>query len=122
MIRRELTDAQWALIAPLVTGKESDRGVTGKDNRLFVDAVLWIARGGAPWRFLPEEFGNWNSVFVRFNRWAKAGIWHRIFRALVRDPDFSYRIIDSTIVRAHQHAAGAKGGLKIRRSAARAAD
>ena len=122
MVRRELADTQWDLIAPLVAGKKSDRGVTGKDNRLFVDAVLWIVRSGAPWRFLPKEFGNWNSVFVRFNRWAKAGIWHRIFKALVRDPDFSYRIIDSTIVRAHQHAAGAKGGLKIRRSGARAAD
>mgnify|MGYP001598738339 CR=1 FL=1 len=122
MVRRELTDAQWELIAPLVAGKKGDRGVTGKDNRLFVDAVLWIVRGGAPWRFLPAEFGNWNSVFVRFNRWAKVGLWHRIFKALVRNPDFSYRIIDSTIVRAHQHAAGAKRGLKIRRSAVRAAD
>lgn len=121
MVRRELTDAQWELIAPFVAGKKGDRGATGKDNRLFVDAVLWIVRSGAPWRFLPEEFGNWNTVFVRFNRWAKAGIWHRIFKALVRDPDFTYRIVDSTIVRAHQHAAGAKRGLKIRRSGVRAA-
>ncbi|HVY89708.1 MAG TPA: IS5 family transposase [Hyphomonadaceae bacterium] len=110
MIRRELTDAQWELIAPLVAGKDGDRGGTGEDNRLFVDAVLWIVRSGAPWRFLPAEFGKWNSVYVRFNRWAKGGIWQRIFKALVRDPDFAYRIIDSTIIRAHQHAAGAKRG------------
>jgi putative transposase len=121
MIRRELSDAQWELIAPLVAGKVGDRGGTGDDNRLFVDAVLWVVRSGAPWRFLPAEFGKWNSVYVRFNRWAKGGIWQRIFKALVRDPDFAYRIIDSTVVRAHQHAAGAKRGLKIRRSGARAA-
>jgi putative transposase len=121
LIRRELTDAQWALIKDLVPGKKGDRGVTAADNRLFVDAVLWIVRSGAPWRFLPAEFGNWNSVFQRFNRWSKNGVWHQLFKALVRDPDFSYRIIDSTIVRAHQHAAGAKRGLKIRRSGGRAA-
>ena len=120
MVRRELSDRQWALIAALVPGKKGDRGATGKNNRLFVDAVLWIVRGGAPWRFLPREFGRWNSVYQRFNRWCKAGVWHRLFRALVRDPDFSYRIIDSTIVRAHQHAAGAKRGLEIRPSAAHA--
>ena len=121
MVHRELTDEQWALIEDLVPGKEGDRGVTGADNRQFVDAVLWIVRSGAPWRFLPAEFGNWNSIFQRFNRWSKAGVWHRLFKALVRDPDFSYRIIDSTIIRAHQHAAGAKRGLKIRRSGGRAA-
>ena len=121
MVHRELTDEQWALIEDLVPGKEGDRGVTGTDNRQFVDAVLWIVRSGAPWRFLPAEFGNWNSVFQRFNRWSKAGVWYRLFKALVRDPDFSYRIIDSTIIRAHQHAAGAKRGLKIRRLGGRAA-
>jgi putative transposase len=121
LIRRELTDEQWALIEALVPGKDGDPGVTGADNRLFVDAVFWVVRSGAPWRFLPAEFGNWNSVYQRFGRWSKAGVWHDLFKALVRDPDFTYRIIDSTIVRAHQHAAGAKRGLKIRRSVARAA-
>jgi putative transposase len=123
LVRRELTDAQWALIENLVPGKDGDRGVTALDTRRFVDAVLWQARTGAPWRDLPSEFGNWNSNFVRFRRWTNAGVWQRLFRAMIRDPDFDYRIIDSTIVRAHQHSAGAKkGGLKIRRSAARAAD
>lgn len=120
MIRRELTAAQWRRIEHLVPGKEGDKGRHGEDNRLFVDAVLWIARAGAPWRDLPEEFGNWNSVFQRFRRWAKKGVWQRLFNALVENPDFEYLIIDSTIVRAHQHAAGAKGGAKMRRSGVRA--
>ena len=122
MIRRELTDAQWLRIERLVPGKEGDKGRHGEDNRLFVDAVLWIARAGAPWRDLPPAFGNWNSVFQRFRRWAKNGVWERIFNALVENPDFEYLIIDSTtIVRAHQHAAGAKGGAEMRRSGVRAA-
>ena len=121
MIRRELTDAQWARIEKFVPGKEGDRGRHGEDNRLFVDAVLWIARTGSPWRDLPDEFGNWNSVFQRFRRWAKKGVWESFFKALVESPDFEYLIIDSSIVRAHQHAAGAKGAAKIRRSGARAA-
>jgi len=121
LIRRELTSAQWRHIEQLVPGKEGDKGRHGEDNRLFVDAVLWIARSGAPWRDLPEEFGNWNSVFQRFRRWAKKGVWQRVFNALIENPDFEYLIIDSTIVRAHQHAAGAKGGAKMRRSGVRAA-
>jgi putative transposase len=121
LIRRELTDTQWRRIEELVPGKKGDKGRHGLDNRLFVDAVLWLARAGAPWRDLPDEFGHWNSVFQRFRRWAKKGVWKRIFNALVENPDFEYLIIDSTIVRAHQHAAGAKGGAKMRRSGVRAA-
>jgi putative transposase len=110
LIRPALTEAQWRRIAPLVPGKEGDRGRHGANNRLFVEAVLWLTRVGAPWRDLPSEFGNWNSVFQRFRRWAKKGVWKRVFDALLEDPDFEYLIIDSTIVRAHQHAAGAKKG------------
>ena len=121
MLRRELTDAHWGRIKDFVPGKETDCGSTGRDNRLFVDAVLWIARTSSPWRDLPDAFGNWNSVYVRFSRWAKKGNWELLFEALVDDPDFEYLIIDSTIVRAHQHAAGAKGGPKIKPSDVRAA-
>ncbi len=121
MNRKGLADGQWDRIKDLLPGKATDCGVTARDNRLFVDAVLWIARTGSPWRDLPSGFGKWNSVFKRFSRWAKKGVWESLFRALVNDPDFEYLIIDSTIVRAHQHAAGAKGGLKIRPSDARAA-
>ena len=121
MIRRELTDRQWQRIEKLVAGKKGDKGRAGEDNRLFVDAVLWILRTGAPWRDLPDEFGKWNSVYMRFVRWARKGRWESLFKALADDPDFEHVMIDATIVRAHQHAAGAKGGLKVRPSAARAA-
>lgn len=121
MIRRELSDLDWRRIERLVPGKEGDKGRHGADNRLFVDAVLWIARTGAPWRDLPPEFGNWNSVYQRFRRWAKKGCWDGVFKALVENPDFEYLIIDSTIVRAHQHAAGAKKGAVMRPSGVRAA-
>jgi putative transposase len=90
-------------------------------NRLFVDAVLWVARTGAPWRDLPAELGNWNSTWRRFDRWARAGVWERLFAALADDPDFEYVIIEATIVRAHQHSAGGKGGLRLKPSDARAA-
>jgi transposase len=97
---------------------ERTRGSSGRDNRLFVEAVLWLVRTGVPWRDLPEGFGPWNSVFRRFSRWSRKGVWWRIFAAMSDDPDFEYLIVDSTIVRAHQHASGAKkGGLKIRPSA-----
>ena len=114
-------DETWAKIAALLPGKATDRGVTAHDNRLFLEAVLWRVRTGLPWRDLPSDFGNWNSVFQRFRRWAVAGVFDRIFERLSGDPDFEYALIDGTIVCAHQKASGAKGGLKIRPSAARAA-
>ncbi|AVM73190.1 transposase [Magnetospirillum gryphiswaldense] len=90
-------------------------------NRLFLEAVLWLARTGSPWRDLPDFFGNWNSAFIRFSRWSKDGVWDRLFAMMADDPDFEYVMIDSTIVRAHQHAAGKKGGLKLVRSGVHAA-
>ena len=116
-----VSDSVWAEIARLLPGKASDRGVTARDNRLFVEAVLWRVRTGLPWRDLPEAFGNWNSVFQRFRRWVRAGVFERIFECLSGDPDFEYVLIDGTIVTAHQKASGAKGGLTIRPSGARAA-
>jgi putative transposase len=121
MERHRLTDEQWERIAPLVAGKEGDPGRSGADNRRFVEAVLWLSRTGAPWRDLPAEFGPWNSVFRRFSRWAKRGVWARMLQALAEDPDFEAVLIDATVIRAHQHAAGQKGGFKTRRSAAPAA-
>ena len=116
MDRLVLSDAAWERIAPLIIGRPDQKGSTGRDNRMFVEGVLWIVRTGSPWRDLPETFGDWNSVFRRFSRWSIKGVWYRIFEAMSDDPDFEYLIVDSTIVRAHQHAAGAKkGGLKIRR-------
>ena len=116
-----VTDVVWDKIAPLLPGKASDCGVTAKDNRLFVEAVLWRVRAGLPWRDLPAEFGAWNSVFQRFRRWVHRGVFDRIFERVSDEPDFEYALIDGTIVTAHQKASGAKGGLKIRPSAGRAA-
>jgi len=121
MERHRLTDAQWERIAALVPGKPGDPGRHGEDNRLFVEAVLWLGRTGAPWRDLPAEFGNWNSTFRRFRRWAKNGVWSHILETVIEDPDLEHLIVDATIIRAHQHAAGGKGGIKIRRSGALAA-
>src|SRR6516225_9545138 len=107
MRRHEIKDEDWERIKDMLPGQPGDPGVTAKDNRLFINAVLWIAKTGAPWRDLPERFGPWGSVWKRFDRWAKKGVWERVFEAL-RDPDLEWMIIDSTVVRAHQHAAGAK--------------
>jgi putative transposase len=121
MDRLVLNDEQWGRISGLVIGRPDQCGSTGRDNRMFVEGVLWIVRTGSPWRDLPEAFGDWNSVFRRFSRWSRKGVWARIFATMSDDSDFEYLIIDSTIVRAHQHASGAKGGLKIRPSDVRAA-
>jgi transposase len=118
--RSVLSDTQWNKIAHLLPGKPGDPGRSGADNRRFVEAVLWIARTGAPWRDLPPFFGNWNSVFKRFRRWATKDVLERVFKALRGDPDFEYVIADGTISRVHQKGTGARGGLKARRSDARA--
>ena len=121
MDRFILTDAQWAKMASFCLGKPSDPGRTGGDGRLFLEAVLWIARTGSPWRDLPPMFGKWNSVFKRYRDWTRAGVFERMFKAVSDDPDMEYAMVDATIVRVHRHGQGAKGGLKIRPSAGRAA-
>lgn len=105
--RYEISDENWQRIQHLLPGKPSDPGRTAEDNRRFLNAVLWIARSGAAWRDLPERYGNWNSVFRRFNRWSQKGVWQAVFEAL-QDPDLEWLMIDSTMVRAHQQAAGQK--------------
>ena len=112
--RLVLSEGQWERLSAPVIGDERTRGSSGRDNRMFVEAVLWIVRTGSPWRDLPDVFGSWNSAFRRFSRWSRKGVWWRIFEAMSTDPDFEYLIVDSTIIRAHQHASGAKRGLKIR--------
>ena len=105
-----INDRSWAAIEPLVPGTSRDRGVTAKDTRLFLEAVLWRVRVGGPWRDLPPGFGEWNSVFRRFRRWAERGVFQRIFEVVSGDPDFEYVLIDGTIISVHQKASGAKGG------------
>ncbi len=119
--RLVLSDAQWARISSLVPGRPGVPGSTGRDNRMFVEGVLWIVRTGAPWRDLHSAFGNWNSVFKRFRRWVVNGIFEALFTVLSGDPDFEYALIDGTIVRVHQHGTGAKGGLSLKPLGARAA-
>jgi transposase len=119
--RLVLNEAAWERMAPHIVGDERSRGTSGRDNRLFVEAVLWRVRTGAPWRDLPPALGNWNSVFQRFRRWVRAGVFDAIFERLSGELDFEYALIDGTIVSVHQKASGAKGGLNIRRSDARAA-
>ena len=107
MRRYEIKDYEWVRLEPFLPGKVGDVGRSAADNRLFINAVLWIARSGAPWRDLPERFGNWNSVYQRFRRWSRQGVWQRVFEAL-QEPDLDWLLLDSTTVRAHQHAAGQK--------------
>jgi len=107
MRRYEIKDYEWVRLEPLLPGKVGDVGRSAADNRLFINAVLWVARSGAPWRDLPERFGNWNSVYQRFRRWSKKGVWQQVFEAL-QEPDLDWLLLDSTTVRAHQHAAGQK--------------
>ena len=114
MIRTALTDAQWEIIAPHCLGRECDPGRTGPDPRLFVEAILWIARTGCSWRDLPEDFGNWNAIFKRFRHWVNRDVFKRIFAAVSDDPDMEFAMIDGTIVKVHRHGQGANGGLKAR--------
>ena len=114
-VRLQLTDAQWTKIEGFLKA-DYRVGEPGKDDRNFVEAVMWICRTGAPWRDLPSEFGPWKTVFNRFDRWSKTGKWERMFRALRTDIDTEWFSLDSTINRAHQHAAGGKGGRKMRAS------
>jgi transposase len=105
--RHAISDANWDRIKHLLPGQRGQHGGVARDNRLFLDAVLYVARTGIPWEDLPARFGNWNSQWRRFDRWAKAGRWDPILAAL-RDPDLDVLILDSTAVRAHPCAAGAK--------------
>jgi transposase len=111
----QLRDDQWDLIRNGLPGRAGSVGVTAVDNRRFIDAVIQRYRTGSPWRDLPESFGDWNNTHRRWSRWAKSGVWDRILALLAVDADNEYAMIDSTIVRAHQHSAGAKKKLeKIR--------
>lgn len=108
MRRYGLRDDQWDLLKDILPGREETVGVTAKDNRLFIEAVLYRYRAGIPWRDLPERFGDFRVIHTRHSRWSKTGVWEKIFKLLSQDADNEYSMIDSTIVRAHQHSAGAK--------------
>lgn len=120
--RYELSDQQWRKIADLLPGKVGDPGRSGDDNRRFVNGVLWVLRSGAHWHDLPPRYGKWKSLRKRFTRWAKAGVWERVFDSPTADPDNDYLTLDSSLVRAHQQAAAGKGGTKTRLWGVREAD
>ena len=118
MTRTKLTEAQWALIAPLLPGKSGDPGRTGADNRKTLEGILWVLRTGAPWRDLPAEFGKWGTVYQRFRRWANRGVFERIFEATHGALDMRAVQVDGSYVKAHQHASGAPKGDAHRRTPA----
>jgi transposase len=108
MRRFALTDEQWDKIKDCLPGQDWDPGRSGKDNRLFVEAVLYRYRTGIPWADLPGKFGDYKNIHKRFMRWAKKKVWEEVFLYLSKDSDDEFAMIDSTIVRAHQHSAGAQ--------------
>lgn len=116
MVRTLLSDDVWKKVEAILPGKEGDRGRTALDNRWFLEAVLWIGRTGSPWRDLPVEFGRWHTVYMRFSRWRRKGVWQRIALAMAGETEIEHILIDSTIVRAHQHSAGASKKVDRKRS------
>ena len=114
MYHTHLREDQWERISGALSGREGCVGRPVSDNRKFVEAVIWIGKNGGRWRCLPKEYGKWSGVHKRFKRWSDKGIWQMIFNTLVEDADMEWVMIDSTIIRAHQHSAGAKGGRKNR--------
>ena len=125
--RHELTDAEWARLALLLPPRKA--GKRRKDDRLVINGILWKLATGVPWRDLPERYGPWQSVYTRFRRWRRAGVWDRMLAAVQQQADapgeidWGVHFVDATVIRAHQHAAGARGGTQKRRrwGAARAA-
>lgn len=114
MHRYAISDKDFERIKPLLPGQAGKLGRNAADNRLFIDAVLWIARTGAPWPDLPDRFGKHNTAYKRFERWGKRGVWSEIHHAL-QDPDLEWLMLDASVVRAHQHAAGQKKAMPRQR-------
>lgn len=107
-LRHALSDEQWDKIKDALPGKVGDRGRTAEDNRLFIDAVMWIAKTGSPWRALPDYYGKWSTVHKRFMRWSTNGVWQMISNTLAAEADTEWRMVENTILRAQQQVACAK--------------
>jgi len=110
-MRYDLTDFEWSVIEPLLP--KNRRGVKPKNNRRILNGMFWVLRAGAPWRDLPERSGSYTTAYNRFNRWRKAGIWDGLMDAIVKAHDGKVQMIDSSIVRVHQHASGPKKRVEI---------
>jgi transposase len=128
MERHALTDEQWARLRPLLPAPPQGRGRPRVDDRLIVEGIIWRLATGVPWRDLPDRFGSWRTVYSRFRRWQQAGVWERALATLQAEADaagevdWALHFLDGTVVRAHQHAAGAQKGAAIRPSAAPGVD
>ena len=110
-MRYDLTDFEWSVIEPLLPTKR--RGVKPKKNRRVLNGIFWVLRTGAPWRDMPERYGPYTTAYNRFNRWRKAGIWDRLMDAIVKAHNGDVQMIDSSIVRVHQHASGVEKKVEI---------
>ncbi len=108
MHRHELTDKQWKKIEKLLPAQPGRRAKLGDRN--FINSILWVMKTGAPWRDMPERFGHWKTIYNRFANWAKRGLWQRVCKALQIHVDPIGSLLDASVVRAHQDAAGGKGG------------
>ena len=108
--RHDISDRVWELLKPHLPGRQGSAGRNARNNRQFINAVIWILRTGAPWRDLPPEYGDWKNTNRRFCRWRDKGIWEKLFKLFVQDPDFEWLMIDASYVKVHPHAAGAVGG------------
>jgi transposase len=108
--RHDLSNQTWALLEPHLPGRAGAWGGNARDNRLFINAVLWILRTGAPWRDLPPDYGSWSNTHRRFIRWRDKGIWEGLLAKMIQQPDFEWLMIDATHSKVHPHAAGAVGG------------
>ena len=108
--RHDVSDRVWELLSPHLLGRKGTWGGNAKDNRLFINAVFWIFRTGAPWRDLPPDYGDWKNTHRRFCRWRDKGVWERLLEMLIDEPDFEWLMIDASHIKVHQHGAGARGG------------
>ena len=108
--RHDISDRAWSLLEPHLPGQCGAWGRVAKDNRKFINAVVWILRTGAPWRDLPPYYGDWKNTHRRFCRWREKGIWEKLFNLFVQNPDFEWLMIDASYIKVHPHAAGARGG------------
>ena len=108
--RHDISDHIWEILAPHLPGREGVRGATARDNRLFLNAVFWILRTGAPWRDLPPDYGGWKNTHRRFFRWRDKGVWENLLKLLVNEPDFEWLMIDASFIKVHHDGTGAVGG------------
>jgi len=108
--RHDISDRVWQLLEPRLPGREGAWGGKARDNRLFINAVFWILRTGAPWRDLPPDYGDWKNTHRRFCRWRDKGVWESLLEQIVTEPDYEWLMIDASHIKVHPHAAGAKGG------------